>query len=529
MRSWLLLGAGLLAAAAGLGWMSATLLRLDHDALVSENSRLALWRMDLALARLISSESTRPATDYAPGSLALGGGPPPGVLLHFDVSARGLVTTPQQGLEDRLARLKPALGQAALPVAVAAAAGGSRNDGEFNRRNLFAMNNSAPAEREAPEAAMAPAWFGEALVLSRRVRLADGIHLQGAWLDWDSLRPQLLREVKDLLPGAQLEPVRSAPRGEALRLASLPVRLVPGAVTSSVDPERTPIWWVISAAWVAFGLFALALGALLFGALTLDERRAAFVSAVTHELRTPLTTFKLYAEMLEEGMVPAEKQKEYLGTLRQEANRLGYLVENVLAYAQIEKGRKSKPLEELPLSQLLERIIPRLSARAKAAQLELTVGEIPAIGVKADRVSVEQILFNLVDNACKYAPRSPLDSARRVGRKSSQTLSPTLSPLGEREAGFHEPPAAVSLEFSATGDVVILSVSDTGPGVSAEVARKLFEPLRKSASEAADGAQGIGLGLALSRRLARAMGGDLKYRKTAGASFELSLVRVTSV
>jgi signal transduction histidine kinase len=181
--------------------------------------------------------------------------------------------------------------------------------------------------------------------------------------------------------------------------------------------------------------------------------------------------------------VPDEKRKEYLGTLRTEANRLGYLVENVLAYAQIERGRERKPLEEVQAVELLERIIPRLKERAKSLQ----VATIPPCLVKADRISVEQILFNLVDNASRYG--------------------------GDQ----------ISMSLSLAKGALVISVTDQGPGVAPEVERKLFQPLRKSAAEAANGAQGIGLGLALSRRLARAMGGELRYRKGKGATFELSL------
>ena len=363
MRPWLLFGAGLLVAAAGLGWMSSTLVRLDERALLSENSRLALWRMDLALARLIFAESTRAATDYAPGAIVTSRE----VLVHFDVPPGAPARPVEAGLEDRLDALRPFL--ANTPVAMANNDDVS-NAGDFNRRNVFAMNNRAPPEREAPEAAMAPAWYGDALVLVRRVRLADGVHVQGARLDWEALRASLLLEVKDLLPEAQLVPEKGT-QGDALMLASLPVRLVPGAPAEVADADRASIGWVVAAAWLSLAFVAFALGALLFGTLALDERRAAFVSAVTHELRTPLTTFKLYAEMLEAGMVPEEKRQEYLRTLSQEANRLGYLVENVLAYAQIEKGRKGKPLEVLQATDLLGRIVPRLESRAQSALTRL--------------------------------------------------------------------------------------------------------------------------------------------------------------
>ena len=76
---------------------------------------------------------------------------------------------------------------------------------------------------------------------------------------------------------------------------------------------------------------------LLLGALSLGKRRADFVSAVTHELRTPLTTFRMYAEMLADDMVPdPDQRREYLSTLLVESNRLRHLVENVLTYARLE-------------------------------------------------------------------------------------------------------------------------------------------------------------------------------------------------
>jgi signal transduction histidine kinase len=471
-RPWLLFGVGLVLAAVGLGWLSTTLVRLDGRALLAENSRLALWRMDLALARLLATESARPSADF------LSGAHDASVRLRFDLSPAGSRTTPASPEElARVSALAPRLLVAALPVAMGNA-DGTRDGEEFNRRN-FALNNLAATT------AMAPDWFGDELLLTRRVRMPDGAHVQGVWLRWPELGDVLLREVKDLLPEAQLEPVKGAARSDASMLASVPLRLVPGR-PADVDASRTPIAWVLAAAWLALVLVAIALGVLLFGTLALDARRAAFVSAVTHELRTPLTTFKLYAEMLEAGMVPEEKRSEYLRTLSQEANRLGALVENVLAYAKVEQGRAPRQLEVLEASALLERVVPRLVTRAGEA---LKVEPIPAVVVRAERMSVEQILFNLVDNGCKYAPG-----------------------------------AALSLGFEVTADQLIISVTDEGPGVAAGVA--LFEPFRKSAAQAADSAQGIGLGLALSRGLARAMGGELRRAPAVkGSRFELSLRR----
>jgi K+-sensing histidine kinase KdpD len=230
----------------------------------------------------------------------------------------------------------------------------------------------------------------------------------------------------------------------------------------------------------------------------LSERRAAFVSAVTHELRTPLTTFKMYSEMLAEGMVPDEtKQKSYLSTLCSEANRLSHLVENVLAYARLERGSARSRAERVSLGQLIDRVKPRLDQRAAQVEMQVVVdSDKQALGtvVHVDASAVEQILFNIVDNACKYA-------------------APTAT-----EKLIH-------LEALPDGKFAMLRVRDHGQGISAEGARRLFQPFSKSAHEAARTAPGVGLGLALCRRLSRSMGGDLRLEALTkgGACFVLTL------
>ena len=116
------------------------------------------------------------------------------------------------------------------------------------------------------------------------------------------------------------------------------------------------------------------------------------------------------------------------------------------------------------------------------------------IVVHIDASAAEQILFNLVDNACKYA-------------------APTAS-----EKIIH-------LEALPDGKFAMLRVRDHGQGISAEGAKRLFQPFSKSAHEAALTAPGVGLGLALCRRLSRSMGGDLRLDALVktGACFVLSL------
>ena len=356
-----------------------------------------------------------------------------------------------------------------------------------------------PVTELAGEGVFKPLWVGSELVLARRVNFADRFVVQGVWLNWTNLRQSLVAAVKDLFPSAEILPVLAANSDPQARLlAAIPARLVTGPPSLPAVRLWSPVRTALVVAWLCVLLAALAVAVLLHGTVSLSERRAAFVSAVTHELRTPLTTFKMYSEMLAEGMVPDEtKRKSYLSTLCSEANRLSHLVENVLAYARLERGSARSRVERVSLGQLIDRVKPRLDQRAAQAEMQVVVAsDEKALGtvVNVDTSAVEQILFNLVDNACKYA-------------------APTAS---ER---------LIHLEALPDGKFAMLRVRDHGQGISAEGARRLFQPFSKSAHEAAHTAPGVGLGLALCRRLSRSMGGDLRLESLArgGACFVLTL------
>ena len=197
-----------------------------------------------------------------------------------------------------------------------------------------------PGPSVASGAPMTPLWIGGRLALARRVTVAGRECVQGCLLDWPSLKASLLETIADLLPLADLRPAPgNAGRDESRMLAALPVQLVPGNLVAASGGAASPIVLSLGIAWACVLTAAAAVAALVWGVVRLSERRAAFVSAVTHELRTPLTTFRLYAEMLAEGMVPdAQRRQEYLLSLRREADRLAHLVENVLSYARLETG-----------------------------------------------------------------------------------------------------------------------------------------------------------------------------------------------
>jgi signal transduction histidine kinase len=556
---------------AAMGWLTVTVLRLDRaeetarrQSELQENLRLALWRMDSQLAPLATQESARPHfaySDFYPVSNTYDAAngivqkealliPSPlledtgnaYVLLHFQFDPNGKLTSPQvnhranlkddrfkQKYADELAKFSRAASRetflktppsqpifADIPQSFSPR-GNDRNaleaqaqlsQNEFASRQILQQKSSSnfnkttaasPARERIVEGAFKPRWVGDTLLLVRQVSINDNVLIQGCVLDWPSIRADLLNGIRDLLPHAELQPTGVSEPASPNTMAALPIKLLyqesPPDNISSLSPLRAALWF----AWACAALAAIAVGVLLFGVLALSERRAAFVSAVTHELRTPLTTFRLYTQMLSDGMVASEeKRAEYVNTLRVESDRLAHLVENVLAYSRIERGRGGGRRASVTARELLERVRQRLADRATQAGkvLEVNTGSMPEnLVLNTDISAVEQILFNLVDNACKYSANA----------------------TDER----------IQLHVETQNGKALLRFRDFGPGIGKQQLRRLFQPFSKSASEAAVTAPGVGLGLSLSRRLAREMGGDLKIDSSVkdGAAFVLMLPR----
>ena len=353
------------------------------------------------------------------------------------------------------------------------------------------------------EGVMRPIWLDGRLLLARRVEGVDKKIVQCCWLNWEKIQAELKKEVADLLPECELKPVTEQQDLHlASAMATLPVQLVVNsdkllstlALNSDPQTSSRPSALKLSmlVAWIGLGMAAFASALLLRGVIKLSERRAAFVSAVTHELRTPLTTFRMYSEMLAEEMVPDEKRGEYAETMKHEADRLSNLVENVLQFAKLERGTGLGRSESLNMLDLIGRFEDRLHHRASTMKMELSIdlGETAETVVATDASKVEQIVFNLVDNACKYAANSENNKIAVVVQQTSGNIN--------------------------------ISVRDHGPGVAAKFRKLLFKPFCKSDQDAADTASGVGLGLALCQQMAKSIGGRVILADSdTGAKFVL--------
>lgn len=239
------------------------------------------------------------------------------------------------------------------------------------------------------------------------------------------------------------------------------------------------------------GLFAVY--RMAFVTLQYAERRSNFVSAVSHELKTPLTAIRMYAEMLRDGLATDEaKRQSYYETITDESERLSRLINNVLEFSRIERGGTDVSLTLGEIGPVLEEAVRTLRPHAERAGFELHLEIEPGLpSLRFDRDGVVQLLFNLVDNALKYA--------RAAERKE------------------------IVIDCRRAQGGVRLSVRDFGPGVARQHLSKLFEAFYRGENEMTRSARGTGIGLALVKDLAERMNAAASAANAPGGGFVVTV------
>lgn len=219
---------------------------------------------------------------------------------------------------------------------------------------------------------------------------------------------------------------------------------------------------------------------------TVQQAQTEFVSTVSHELRTPLTSIKGFADtILRAGdRLDSSQQRRYVGIIKDQADRLTRLVEDLLAVSRLESKKMQLTIRALDLTEAIERVTRNLAEKAREHRIEhnLPAG-LPAVWADADRL--EQILTNLIDNAIKYSPpRTTVSISAR--------------------------------DLPGNPEMVEFSVTDQGVGIPQEHLPEIFTKFSRLDNPLVRQTEGTGLGLYITRSLVIALGGQIKVTSSPG-------------
>jgi PAS domain S-box-containing protein len=229
-----------------------------------------------------------------------------------------------------------------------------------------------------------------------------------------------------------------------------------------------------------------------------NRAKKDFLAGMSHELRTPLNAIGGYVDLIEAEIYgPVTRQQAAaLARIKRNQRHLLLLINDILTYARIEAGRTDYRIQDLPVRVVIDDVEPLIEPQIRTAGLHYVRDPCDdELAVRGDRERIDQILLNLLTNAIKF------------------TGAGGTVHIGCRPAD------------DAT---VEIRVRDTGSGVEAGLDERIFDPFVQSDTQKhASQREGVGLGLAISRELARGMGGDLVLERgeAVGATFVLRLAR----
>jgi two-component system, OmpR family, phosphate regulon sensor histidine kinase PhoR len=214
-----------------------------------------------------------------------------------------------------------------------------------------------------------------------------------------------------------------------------------------------------------------------------EKTRRDFIANVSHELRTPLTSISGYTEtLIESDGLLNDSAREFLQVIRRNADRMGRLTEDLLVLARVESGEEKLDLRPHSARELLAESASSMLENARAAEVEITVEDIPDWSVVADGYAVHQVFGNLISNAIRYA-----QSGKKI-----------IIGAAERNGG---------IEFF---------VRDFGPGIASEHLPRIFERFYRVDKARSRESGGTGLGLAIVKHIVLNHGGAVRVESTVG-------------
>ncbi len=229
-----------------------------------------------------------------------------------------------------------------------------------------------------------------------------------------------------------------------------------------------------------------------------DANRAKdeFLSIVSHELRTPLTSLTGFLSVLldEEAGAITDQQRKFLGIAKASATRLNLIISDLLDVSRIESGRLNLEMGECSLHEILQTCYEGLKASAANKALQLRLHSLPTLPtIWGDPSRLQQVIDNIVSNAIKFTEKG-----------------------GE-----------IDISGEEKGDFLLVSVRDTGPGLSQEEQEKVFDMFYQADASTRRSAGGAGLGLAIARGIVNMHGGTISVQseKGKGATFTFLIPR----
>lgn len=217
----------------------------------------------------------------------------------------------------------------------------------------------------------------------------------------------------------------------------------------------------------------------------LQQQQQNFVMAITHELKTPIAVSRLNLETLQKYQLEEEKRKKLLQTTLQETMRLDTLINNILISSQLEGNAYMVAKEELDFSHLVKDVIKNFQSRYPERNLIISIQE--EVELVGDATLLKLLISNLLENANKYSPK--------------------------------EKP--ITLQLSQANSVALLEVVDEGDGIPDDEKKSVFQKFYRIGSEQTRKTQGTGLGLYISKKIAKDHKGDVyvKDNRPSGAKF----------
>ena len=218
--------------------------------------------------------------------------------------------------------------------------------------------------------------------------------------------------------------------------------------------------------------------------LHLSKMKSYFMSTVSHEFKSPLTSIRQMAEMLVLGRVPTpERQQKYYTSILKQSERLSHLIDNILDFSRMEEGHKLFHFEKADIIPVVKDIVESFQQHTadRGFHINLAIPQ-PLPDVVFDREAMEQVMHNLLDNACKYSGDS-------------------------REIVVH---------LLSKGNKIIISVRDNGVGIRKEDHDKIFSRFYRAGEELTQTVKGSGIGLTIVKQIVEAHNGEITVESSPG-------------